>query len=277
MNPTWVLVRARYADVPPDWSPRIDVFIEHGAPSVLEEEGALVAYFPEVAGIEEATARLSKALQADGATVEIGRLVEQDWTANFRDHFKPRRIGKRFVVRPTWEAFDAGPDDVELVLDPGQAFGTGDHATTRMCLELIEDVLAEGASFLDVGCGSGILSIAARKLGADPVVGIDVDPLSVEVARENAERNGVAATWVAGNGFDAVDRTYDVVVSNIISAVLIRVAPDAAEAVRPGGVWIVSGVIRDNWPDVRAAAERAGFALEKRLEELEWVAATFRR
>lgn len=277
MSPTWIFVRARYADAPLDWSPRIDVFIEHGAPSVLEEDDALIAYFPDVAGADVATERLAEALRADGATVEIGRLVEEDWTANFRDHFKPRRIGRRFVVRPTWEDFAASPEDVELVLDPGQAFGTGDHATTRMCLELLEHEVSPGKSLLDLGCGSGILAIAARKLGADPVVGSDVDPLSVEVARENAARNGAAVEWVVGDGFPAGGRTFDVVVSNIISAVLMRVAPDAAEAVRPEGAWIVSGVIRDNWPDVRAAAERAGFTLETRLEELEWVAATFRR
>lgn len=277
MSPSWILVRARYADAPPDWSPRITTFIEHGAPSVLEEDGALVAYFPDVPGVETATEELARALRSDGAIVEIGRLVEQDWTAGFRDHFKPRRIGRRFVVRPTWEAFEASPEDVELVLDPGQAFGTGDHATTRMCLELLENVVLPGMSVMDLGCGSGILAIAAHKLGASSVVGSDVDPLSVEVARENAERNEAEVAWVFGDGFPADGRTYDVVVSNIISAVLMRIAPDAAHAVRPGGAWIISGVIQDNWPDVRSAAERAGFTLERRCEELEWVAATFRR
>jgi ribosomal protein L11 methyltransferase len=142
---------------------------------------------------------------------------------------------------------------------------------------LLEDATIAGRTVLDLGCGSGILSIASSKLGAARVLGVDVDPLSVEVAKENATANHVAATFQSGEGFAEIEETWDVVVSNIISAVLIRLAPEAFRVVSPGGTWIVSGIIHDNWPDVRKAAESVGFTLTTQRREDDWVAASFAR
>jgi ribosomal protein L11 methyltransferase len=196
---------------------------------------------------------------------------EVDWAEAWKQFFVPRTVG-RFFVRPSWEEAPVPEGLVEIVLDPGQAFGTGDHPTTRMCLELVGETVTAGARVADIGSGSGILSIAAAKLGAE-VEGVDLDAPSVEAARENAARNGVSAEFRLGTGFEPLEGTYDVVLSNIISAALIGLAPVTAARVRPGGAWIVSGVIQDNWADVLSAAEAAGFRLDRRLEEGEWVAA----
>ncbi len=304
---SWIEVRATFPSSG-DRSPYIEAFRDHGIENTLEEGDDLVGAIVAVEGTPARLAELEAALRSAGATdVKTQPLPEVDWDEVWRLHFKPRRIGRRFIVRPTWETFDTGPEDIEIVLDPGQAFGTGDHATTRLCLELLESVDLKGKRLADVGCGSGILSIAAVKLGAD-VEAVDIEAISVDVTKENAARNGVEFRAIVGAGIASLmepepsevggsweqdehpltaqvqpernpvsSATYDVVVSNIISAVLIRISADVAAAIKPGGVWLVSGIIPANWPDVLAAAERAGFALEEKREEDNWVAARFTR
>lgn len=280
---SWIEVKASFERVPEDWSPLIDLFLQHGFENTLQSENPpmLTACVVEVPGAHEEVEMLCTELMAAGAKdVQTGPYEEQDWEQIWRQFFRPRRVGKRFVIRPTWEEFSSGTDDIEIVLDPGQAFGTGDHATTRMCLQLLEEAAVAGKGVLDVGCGSGILSIGARKLGAAEVLAVDIDPVAVEVTKENAELNGVDVQASASDGFPAANGqpvTADIVLSNIISAALIRFASDAAAAVKPGGSWIVSGILRGNWPDVEKAATQTGFQLEKKLEEDDWVAATFLR
>lgn len=316
---SWIEVRAT---VPPadDLSPFVDIFREHGIENTQEELGpVLVGCFVDVEGVSERVAALSGALVAAGAIEVISHpLEEQNWDEVWKQFFKPRRVGKKFVVRPTWEEFESEAGDMVIVLDPGLAFGTGDHPTTRMCLELLEQADVAEKKVADVGCGSGILSIGAIMLGAAVVDAVDVDPESVEVSKENAELNGVdfrvilgegvrslyeettdaatrvaaqeeweqdehplaerkAASGVPTSGPVQIEPIYDVVLSNIISAVLIRIAGDVAQAVKPGGEWVVSGIIQGNWPDVLAAADKAGFELVEELEEGDWVAARFRR
>lgn len=234
------------------------------------------AYEPD----DETISLLKSTLFERGASsVSISQVEEEEWSESWKQFFKPRRIGKRFWVRPTWEESEAQPGDLEIVLDPGQAFGTGDHPTTRMCLELLENAVSPGDAIADVGCGSGILSVGACLLGAGSVIASDIDKASVESAEENATRNNVKYTALEGKGFQVYEPSavFDGVVSNIISAALIALAPEAHQRVKPGGWWIVSGIIQDNWPDVLATAQSVGFALDERLEEDQWVAARFRR
>ena len=228
-----------------------------------------------VEGSEAVVSKLVAALQQAGAAdVTAEPLEEQDWDEVWRRHFKPRRIGKRFVIRPTWESFESGPTDLEIVLDPGQAFGTGDHPTTRLCLQLLDESLVNtDARVADVGCGSGILSIAAKKIGAEVVQGVDIEALSVEVARENAELNQVDCRFVEGDSISALQGDFDLVLSNIISAILIVMAPAFRARLKDGGMWIASGIIEPNWPDVEAAAIRNGFEVAQVLKEDGWVAA----
>ena len=279
---SWIQVTARLKEAPEDWSPYIDVFVRHGMENTLQTDNppTVESCVVEVEGAPSILDALEADLLALGvAEVVRAPYIEQDWDQIWRQHFKPRRVGRRFLIVPSWERTEPREDDWVIELDPGQAFGTGDHPTTRMCLELMEDAPIEGARVADVGCGSGILSIGACRMGAREVCAVDIEPVSVEVAKENAERNGVSFLALAGDGLFALPEgdPYHVVLSNIISAVLIRIAPDVAAEVRPGGAWIVSGVIPDNWPDVLRAAERVGFHLQERREEDGWVAARFVR
>jgi ribosomal protein L11 methyltransferase len=244
--------------------------------NTLEEPDILIGAIANLPGVEDRVAELTERLVAGGAIeVSTRTLPEVNWDEVWKQHFKPRRVGKRFLVRPTWEPASEDSGVLEIVLDPGQAFGTGDHPTIRMCLELMESAGMEGASVCDVGCGSGILSIAARKLGAASVVAIDIEPISVDVALQNARLNGVSIEARVGEGIGTPEAPYDVIVSNIISAILIRLARDVRAAIRPDGRWIVSGIIRANWDDVLAASSRAGFDLDEMREEDGWVAARF--
>ncbi|MDX2064816.1 MAG: 50S ribosomal protein L11 methyltransferase [Fimbriimonadaceae bacterium] len=305
----WREIRAHFFPWPVDISPFIDLYLTYGIENTSEADGWLSGCLPEVAGSAELAAQLATALREHGATeVEIRTFEEENWDQIWKHHFKPRRVGERLVIRPTWEAFAASPNDLVIELDPGQAFGTGDHATTRLCLELLESANPAGKQIADVGCGSGILAIAAKLLGAARVRAADIDPIAVEVARENAARNGVEIEFAVGGGFapvatdahgtpgewgedelrlsetgiPAVDIqvseptvTFDLVLSNIISLVLMRIAADAYAAVRPGGDWIVSGVIESNWPDVRERAESVGFRLVEQRQEDDWIGARF--
>ena len=272
---SWIEVKADF-ESGLDLSPFVDIFLEYGIENTLEDGTSLTGCLVSVEGSAERIEELAEALKGAGAINVVTRdLVEDNWEIAWRQFFKPRRIGKRFLVRPTWEEFDSQTDDLVIVLDPGQAFGTGDHPTTRLCLELMELPEIKGKRVLDIGCGSGILSIGACLLGASEVLAIDIDPIAVEVAKENRDLNKVEFEAVVGEGVLVYDRKWDVVVSNIISATLIRLARDVRQLIVDGGVWIISGVIQDNWPDVLEAAEKAGFRLTGHLEEDGWVAASF--
>lgn len=276
----WIEITARLDCAPDDWSSLVDAFDRFGCPGsqIEDDPPRIVGYLTDVEGAASRSDELAEELLRLGATeVTHNTVQEEDWSELWKVHFKPRRIGRRLVIRPTWEDFKAGAEDIIIVLDPGQAFGTGDHPTSRLCLQLLESADLEGKSVADIGCGSGVLAIAAAKLGARSVVASDLDPLAVSVTRENLERNEVVARVEATEGFTIVDVPADVVVSNIISATLIRLAPEAADAVASGGKWIVSGIYASNWPDVRAAAEMVGFTLMLEIREDDWVAATFLR
>lgn len=275
----WWQISAHVDPAPDDWSPIADVFGQHGvgATQQIDTPPMMIGYVEAVDGSAERAQELARALESAGASpVTVTTVEGEDWSALWKQFFKTRRVGKRVVLRPTWEEATVRPDDIEVVLDPGQAFGTGDHPTSRLCLRLLENADLGGKSVLDLGCGSGILAIAAAKMGAETVLGTDIDPTSVEISRENARLNGVEIPFAVSDGFPD-SGPWDVVVSNIISATLIRLAPAAYQAVKPGGLWMVSGIIEQNFAGVVEAAERCGFRLTAQEQEDEWVAATFCR
>ena len=205
----------------------------------------------------------------------VARLVDdKDWLESWKAEFVPIRSGA-FLVRPTWSEAVAG-DAVELVLDPGMAFGTGLHPTTQQCLEALSALALEGKSVLDVGTGSGILAIAAAKRGASPVVAVDTDTLAVDAARENAVRNGVAIPVGRGSAADVPGR-FDIVVANIVSAVLQRIAPDLAARLAGGGTLLVAGISAPAERETRAAFTQAGLSVLDRTVRDDWVALALRR
>jgi ribosomal protein L11 methyltransferase len=215
-------------------------------------------------------------LQSTDITV---RFVEDDgWATAWKQFFKPVRIG-RIVVKPSWEDFTAGPDDVIIDLDPGMAFGTGYHPTTQMCLAILQDLIHGGETVLDVGTGSGILAIAAIKLGAARAAGIDVDSVAVEVALENVNREGLRdkIETVRADSPAEFEGQADVVVANIIARTIIQMAADLRDKVRPGGYLITSGIIDERADEVRNALEPLGLVTEDVRRDGEWAALISRR
>jgi ribosomal protein L11 methyltransferase len=275
---TWLKVTAVLPAIPLDWSRWHERFARNGIEGTLQtdEPPTVSAYLPP--GEESVLALLREDLESYGATVATEEVEEVDWAEAWKAFFKPTAVGERLWIRPSWEDSETPDGRVEIVLDPGQAFGTGDHPTTRLCLEMLESVVRPRRSVADIGCGSGILSVAACKLGACHIDAVDTDPVSIEATLENARRNACAVSAFVGAGFAPLgEATYDVVVSNIISAAVIGLASEARGRVRAGGSWIVSGIIEPNWPDVYEAVAANGFEVEEWRKEGDWTAAILRR
>jgi ribosomal protein L11 methyltransferase len=242
------------------------------------------AYVPamDAGTTERATATVTEALghlQAFGLR-PIGdlktRLVnERDWATAWQEHFHVLHLGRRLVIKPSWRRHRREDDQVVIDLDPGMAFGTGLHPTTRLCLQALEERADRGplGRVLDVGCGSGILSIAAVKLGATRALGIDIDPVAIEATDANARHNRVHKRVRAREGsIPSGEGPFDTVLANLIAGVLIEIAPDLAEEVVRGGTLVGSGIFVDREAAARAALEAAGFEITRRWHEADWVA-----
>lgn len=211
------------------------------------------------------------------------RLIDEaQWANAWRDHFPVLRVGRRIVIRPTWRRHRARPGDVVVTLDPGMAFGTGLHPTTRLCLAAAEAAADRGdleaARVLDVGCGSGILAIAAVRLGAESALGLDIDPIAVEATIANARRNRlVRRIRVKEGSLPSGEGPFDVVVANLVASVLIVLAPSLRDELRAGGLLIASGIFVDREADMAQAFLDAGLEVAGRSVEGDWVALDARR
>jgi ribosomal protein L11 methyltransferase len=269
----------------------------------------LKTYIPLDAQAEELRQRIEQGLWHLGQMRPVGPLhtrsvEEEDWANAWKQHYSVLRVGERIVVVPSWLQHEAQPDDVVLQLDPGMAFGTGLHPTTQLCLRLLERYARPGQRVLDIGTGSGILAIAAAKLGAGPILALDNDPVAVAVAAENVARNGVAHSvtaaegslgagaqmghWLSGDFGAAADESpgaaasaegrastpgpFDLIAANLIAKVLVILAADLAAALAPGGILVSSGIIDTREAEVVAAFEAAGLRQLERHVEGEWVA-----
>lgn len=225
---------------------------------------------------QEAVAFLQERYNAAGIWNEIAldRCVKEDWINNWKKYFKPIPVGEKLLIRPIWEEAEDVEGRVVLDLEPGLAFGTGTHETTRLCMELLEKYTKGGETVLDVGCGSGILSVAAILLGAKDAVGVDIDPLAVKTAEENAQRNHVEDRFVGicGDLTDKVTGTYDIIVANIVADVICILTKDVKNFMKPHTVYLMSGIIDTREADVQAALAAAGFTVTDRFEEKGWVA-----
>lgn len=276
--PNWICVTASFDRAPGDWSVVHEVFERFGCGGTLEEQllPAISAYLYEDETSSELIARLDQSLMEVGAREVSTKVVpEENWAEAWKSFFKPRKIGHWFIIAPTSDLPNEIGNRKLIVLDPGQAFGTGDHPTTRLCVQLLEEEVGPGATVADIGTGTGILAIVARKLGASEVYATESDTSAYYAAQENFVRNNVEiAIWNTGD-IPAEIPECDVVVSNLVSATIIQMAHQVSDIVGEEGTWIFSGVILENLEDVQRAAKRAGFRLLSWEREEGWVAGRF--
>lgn len=220
----------------------------------------------------ELTALLGERLKAAGVayTVACTGVEQEDWQNGWRKYYQPMEIGRRLAVVPSWQQYET--DRVRLVLDPGLAFGTGSHETTSLCLEALDELVRGGERMLDIGTGSGILAIAALKLGAAGAEGVDIDPVAVRTAGENAARNGVAdrLAVLVGDLSEKASGTYQIITANIVADAIKSLVPAVPALLAEGGVFIASGIIDDRRDEVVAAVHAAGFGKVQVREKRGW-------
>jgi len=233
-------------------------------------QAVVVAAFPDEAAAQYALEEIREDYEA-----EIVYVPREDWATEWRRGFGAQRIGKRLLLRPSWEEAQSKPGDVVLTIDPDNAFGSGDHETTRLVLRLLDQRVTGGERVLDVGCGSGVLSIAALRLGAASAVAIDIDEDAAVVARRNAELNGVASrVEVSTRPLSDIDGVYEIVLANIETRVLMHMPKDLQARIALGGILVLSGILRTERDELLAAY--APMRLEECLEEGEWCACLLR-
>jgi ribosomal protein L11 methyltransferase len=266
------------------------------ASPILDAPVTIRAYLPAIdmrsaqAAIETVRERLGHLTAFELRPIgelHIREVHEEDWATAWKEHFPVMRLGRRIVIKPTWRDYEPQPEDVIIALDPGMAFGTGLHPTTRLCLIGLErwsdEGIVAGASTFDVGSGSGILAVGAALLGAGPVRAVDTDPIAVESTLENATRNKVSVE-VSQGSLPIEQGPFDLVLANLVASLLVQLAPELAETVRPGdgtrgsgGRLLASGIFVDRELEVRRAFAAAGLRFVSREQETDWVALDLER
>lgn len=252
-------------------------------PEDYPDEGVYIkAYLPVTSFLGETVEEIKQAvnnlllydIDIGQNRVTISEVNEEEWATAWKKYYKPVRVSKRLTVIPTWETYEPH-DEKELVieLDPGLAFGTGTHPTTVMCIRALEEIVRQGDICVDVGTGSGVLSVVAAKLGARKVMAVDLDEIAVKSARVNVKLNGVQEKVVVkqGNLLDSISGPVDVIMANLLAEIILRLANDARRVLRKGGYLIASGLIQAKKDEVQRALENAGFSIVKTLEIDEWV------
>ena len=241
---------------------------------------AVIGYFPKNPDLGPRLDKLGADLAALAqwgikTRVETVEMDQEDWAESWKAYFWPEKVGKAVVVKPTWRDYTAAPGEIVIEIDPGMAFGTGTHATTALCIGMLETYVKPGDRLLDVGTGSGILMVTAARLGAETLTGIDNDPVAVEVAETNLRLNSIAPhAWQVSTGdlVSAAEGPFDLVTANILSEVILTLLDSVGNVIRPGGIFVCSGIIEENRDLVTAKMAACGFdILEVRARDA-WVA-----
>lgn len=250
--------------------------------NILEHKGKFAVvkgYFSEEDNIDEIIAYINKKVEeikslgidVGEGKVEFEKMYEEDWANNWKKYYKPSKVGEKIVVKPIWEEYEVKDEELVVELDPGMAFGTGEHETTRMCIQALEKYVQKDSTVFDVGCGSGILAIAAAKLGAKLAVGVDLDPVAVESAKENVGFNNIDNIEILhGNLIEVIDGKADIVVANIIAEIICILTEDVSRVIKPNGYFITSGIIHDRVEMVTNKLEECGFEVVKVNKDGEW-------
>ena len=269
-------------------------YIDDDLMGLKDCETTVTVYIPDDANAPELVSAIRaelNALKQSDEQSEFGRLVcelknirEQDWANNWKQYFKPLCVGEKLLIKPSWESVSENETRRILEIDPAASFGTGQHNTTQLCLELLEQNISQGDSLLDLGCGSGILSIAAILLGAQRATAVDIDENSVKIAAENAQKNNIPSgsyTALAGNIItdkalaEKIGTGFDVVCANIVADVLIAMSGLFAGFLKKGGKLVVSGIIEPRRDEVIEKIQSSGFELVQTRQKDDWVAASF--
>lgn len=286
ISPTGVIIEDRH-DVLGYDRPREqwDYVDEHLADS-FEAEVCVRGFTEENHG-EEAAAlvceRLARA-KANNPEFDWGTLTvlsetvkDENWAENWKKFYKPFKAGKKIVIKPSWEEYEAKQGELVLEMDPGAAFGTGSHETTKMCICLLEEFIGKDSTVIDVGCGTGVLAMCASLLGAKDVCAIDLDPAAVTVAKKNASEGNFNIKCVQGNLLEGDFGACDVVVANIIANAVMALAPAARKHLNENGVYITSGIINERADEVQSAIAANGFTLIKKMTQGSWTAFAWRK
>lgn len=260
-----------------------------------EGDAIIKAYFPEMDNIDPIVEQLAEFIaeireyptDVGKATLSVKLVDDEDWANAWKQYFKPVAITDRITIKPTWEEYEARADELIIEIDPGMAFGTGTHATTSLCLQTLEKYIQTGMEVIDIGTGSGILSIGAVKLGAKHVLALDLDPVAIVSARENVTLNKLDEHITviqsdllqvlkgndnATNNNIGVKLPVDLAVANILADIILMFIDDVYEALKPGGIYITSGIIGKKAAEVEKALQQAGFQLLQTVHDQDWVA-----
>lgn len=261
---------------------------ESWAPDAVERPSrpAVTGYLPADHKLEDRRHTLERwvarlaGVHVTDYTIDYRPIDEEDWAHSWKAFFRPQKITSRILVKPTWREYEPQEGQLVLEIDPGMAFGTGTHPTTSLCIKLLEKHLRADDTVLDIGTGSGILLIAAAKLGASRLAGVDSDAMAVDVARRNLIQNSIDLSAVelkCGNLLKNVAGTYDVVVANILAEVIIELLDDVVNVVKPGGLFICSGIIKAHQTGVKEKMTACGLDLLDHQQDEDWVAFVGRR
>ncbi len=253
-------------------------FIDSKLIDLEENQLVIKAYFSEIEDLDQIVSHLEDRIKMNplidnkDILITLTILDDNDWSESWKEHYKPFKIGENILIKPSWEDVEELEGDIVIELDPGMAFGTGTHETTWLCTEAIEKYLEKGDTLYDIGCGSGILSIVAVKLGASKVVGVDLDPVSVRTSNENIKINKVEdrVKIIEGNLLEVIDKEADIIVSNIIAEVIAGMAGDLKDKLKDGGIFISSGIILDKIELVENALRENGFEILEIVKKNEW-------
>lgn len=260
------------------WNP------ESLSPDVLGHDFIVVkAYFSDDAAVMDELTESLQTVESQfqaSCRVFIGEVNDEDWEQSWKKYYHSFKIGERLVIKPSWEEYQPTQEEVVIDIDPGMAFGTGIHASTRFCLNFVDEYIRGGEEIVDAGCGSGILSIAAAKLGAVKIMAMDIDELAVRIARENVALNGLQEVIDVREG-DIVEALKSVnpqvILANITAEVVVHLIPVASQVLPQGGWLFGSGIVDSRWPGVKKQLDNHGFEIVKILTDVDWVGVAARK
>ncbi|KHF41910.1 50S ribosomal protein L11 methyltransferase [Halalkalibacter okhensis] len=269
-------------DLAKEWGDRFGEIYQL-SPDDYPEEGVIVkAYFPVNSFLAETIDEIKESINGllaydidlGSNKVQIAEVHEEEWATAWKKYYKPVKVSSSITITPTWEEYEASEDETIIELDPGMAFGTGTHPTTVLCIQALDKVIQGGEKVVDVGTGSGVLSIAAAKLGAQRTLALDLDYVAVESAEQNVALNQVdhTVTVKQNNLLEGIEGPFDIVVANILAEVIVRFVQDAAAVLKPNGTYITSGIIKRKKQEVKDALTSGGFLIEEIVEMDDWVA-----